>query len=172
MTGIVNGVWIVIHEATELEAKEMAVVNETVGPVVQGGVRQRSSAATHKQLIPPIQTKEIMTGITEIEIIRAREEKTTTETAVETIDGLKDVMKGASLQLETRSQDTKTLKITVITDNKSAGMMLRGFQKSLRKLELHLQVRLVYYRAKAALIINFSPICRCWSILFSKETEP
>jgi hypothetical protein len=102
----------------------MAVVNETVGPVVQGG------------------TGEIMTGITEIENIRAREEKTTTETAVETIDGLKDVMKGANLRLETRSQDTRTLKITVITDSKPAGMILKGFQKSLHKLELHLQLHL------------------------------
>lgn len=123
MTGIVNGAWIVIHEATELEAKGMAVVNETVGLVVQGG------------------TGGIMTGTTEIENIKAREEKITTEIAVETIDDLKDVMKGASLRLETRSQDTRTLKITVITDNKSAGMILRGFQKSLRKLELHPQFR-------------------------------
>lgn len=121
MTGIVNGAWIVIHEATELEAKGMAVVNETVGLVVQGG------------------TGGIMTGTTEIENIKAREEKITTEIAVETIDDLKDVMKGASLRLETRSKDTRTLKITVITDNKSAGMILRGFQKSLRKLELHPQ---------------------------------
>lgn len=124
MRGIVNGAWIVTHEVTELEAKGMAVVNETVGLVVQGG------------------TGEIMTGTTEIENIRAREEKITTETAVETIDDLKDVMKGASLQLETRSQDTRILKITVITDNKLAGMMSRGFQKSLRKLELHPQPHL------------------------------
>lgn len=124
MTGIVNGAWIVIHEATELEAKGMAVVNETVGLVVQEG------------------TGGIMTGTTEIENIKAREEKITTEIAVETIDDLKDVMKGASLRLETRSQDTRTLKVTVITDNKSAGMILRGFQKSLRKLELHPQPHL------------------------------
>jgi hypothetical protein len=173
MTGIVNGAWIVIHEATELEAKGMAVVNETVGLVVQEGVRQRSSAATYKQLISPIQTGGIMTGTTEIENIKAREEKITTEIAVETIDDLKDVMKGASLRLETRSQDTRTLKITVITDNKSAGMILKGFQKSLRKLELHPQVRLILQsKSSSHRQFNFSPICRCWSILFSKETEP
>lgn len=124
MTGIVNGARIAIHEATELEVKGMAVVNETVGPVVQGGIG------------------EIMTGITEIETIRAREEKTTTEAAAETIDGLKDVTKGASLRLETRSQDTRTPKINVTTDNKLAGMMLRGLQKNLHKLELHLQSHL------------------------------
>lgn len=109
MTGIVNGARIAIHEATELEVKGMAVVNETVGLAVQGG------------------TGEIMTRITEIETIRAREEKTTTETAAETIDGLKDVTKGVSLQLETRSQDTRTPTINVTTDNKLTGMMLRGF---------------------------------------------
>lgn len=88
MTGIVNGARIAIHEATELEVKGMAVVNEAVGPVVQEGVRQleRSFAALHKQLILPIQTGEITTGTTEIETIRAREEKTTTETAAETIE--------------------------------------------------------------------------------------
>jgi hypothetical protein len=173
MTGIANGAWIAIHEVTELEVKGMAVVNGTVGLVVQGGVRQRFSAATYKQFIPPIQTGEIMTGTTEIENIRAREEKITTETAVETIDDLKDGMKGASLRLETRSQDTRTLKITVITDNKLAGMMLRGFQKSLRKLELHPQVRLILqYKSSSHHQFNFSPICRCWPILFSKETKP
>lgn len=109
MTGIVNGARIAIHEATELEVKGMVVVNEAVGPVVQGG------------------TGEITTGITEIETIKAREEKTTTETAAETIDGLKDVMKGASLRLETRSQDTRTPKISATIDNKLAGMILRGF---------------------------------------------
>lgn len=129
MTGIVNGARIAIHEATELEVKGMAVVNEAVGPVVQEGVRQleRSFAALHKQLILPIQTGEITTGTTEIETIRAREEKTTTETAAETIDGLKDVMKGASLRLETRSQDTRTPKISATIDNKLAGMILREF---------------------------------------------
>lgn len=125
MTGIVNVARIVIHEATELEVKEMAVVNETVGPVVQGG------------------TGEIMTGTTEIETIRARGEKTTTETAAETIDGLKDVTKGVSLRFETRSPDTGTLKINVTTDNKLAGMMLTRFLKNLHKLELHPQHHLL-----------------------------
>lgn len=125
MTGIVNGARIAIHEATELEVKGMAVVNETVGPVVQG------------------ETGEIMTGTTEIETIRAREEKTTTETTAETTDGLKDVMKGANLRLETRSQDTRTQKLNVTIDNKSASMMLREFQKSLHKLELHPQPHLL-----------------------------
>lgn len=121
MTGIVNGARIAIHEAIELEVKEMSVVNETVGPVVQGEIGG------------------IMTGITEIKTIRAREEKTTTETAAETIGGLKDMMKGASLRLEIRKQDTRTPKINVTTDNKLAGMMLRGFQKSFHKPELHPQ---------------------------------
>jgi hypothetical protein len=141
MTGIVNGARIAIHGAIELEVKEMSVVNETVGPVVQGEVRQRSFARPRKQFILPIQIGGIMTGITEIKTIRAHEEKTTTETAAETIGGLKDMMKGASLRLEIRNQDTRTPKINVTTDNKLAGMMLRGFQKSFHKPELHPQVR-------------------------------
>lgn len=119
MTGIVNVARIAIHEATELEVKGMVVVNETVGPVVQEG------------------TGEIMIGTTEIETIRACEEKTTTETAAETIDGLKDVTKGASLRFGTRRQDTRTPKINVTTDSKLAGIMLKGFWKNLHKLELH-----------------------------------
>lgn len=90
MTGIVTAGRTAIHEAAELEVKGMVVVNETVGPAVQGGING------------------IMKGITEIETIRAREGRTTAATAAETIGDLKDVMKGASPRLETRSQETRT----------------------------------------------------------------
>jgi len=87
-----------------------------------------------------------MTGIIEIEITRARARMITTGTAAETTSGLKDVMTGvmtgASLQLEIRIKEIKTRGTNVTTDNKLEGMMQRRSQKSPRKLELHLQVRL------------------------------
>lgn len=64
-----------------------------------------------KQLTPPTQIGEIMTGIIGIEITRARAKMTTTGTAAETTSGLKDVMTGvttgASLQLEIRIKEIR-----------------------------------------------------------------
>ena len=174
-TGIVIARKIAIHEVTELEVTGMAVADETVDLAVQGGVG-RIVLGPYKQLISPKQTGEIMTGTTEIVIIRARAGRTATGTAAKTTNDLKDVMTDASPQPETRTTGIRIWGMSVTTDKESGDMTQRGSQKSPRMRELHLQVRLYSsYSTTMHLLIHaivFRSICRCWPVFFPEATEP